>query len=461
MNTDPTLFPDCEPRPGDAPPARPRPPAPSGPPRLRRPERHQVELRTASLDQLLPPEHQARIVWSFVQGLDLSPLLADIRAVDHHPGQPANDPRVPLAVWLYATIDGIGSAREAARLCEAHIAYQWLCGGVSLSYKSLSDFRASNPALLNDLLTENLAALMHEGLVEIQQVAQDGLRVRASAGASSFRRQPTLERCLAEARAQVAAVENQLHEDGGAATRRQQAARERAAQDRQARLERALREREQLAELRAQQQRAKGIKYDPNELRVSTTDPEARRMKMPDGGTRPGYNVQLATTTESGIIVGVDVTNSGGDGGQLQPMVEQVKERTGQKPAAMLVDGGFTTLDDIERVEQDGIKVYGPIKDEAKKKAQGIDPYQPGKKDGPGVINWRARMGTPEAKVIYRLRAQTAEWANAGARNCGLYQVTVRGVQKVLAVVLLFALAHNLLRAVALRKEKEAPKAAP
>jgi hypothetical protein len=126
----------------------------------------------------------------------------------------------------------------------------------------------------------------------------------------------------------------------------------------------------------------------------------------------------------------------------------------------MLVDGGFTTLDDIERVEQDGIKVYGPIKDEAKKKAQGIDPYQPGKKDGPGVIDWRARMGTPEAKVVYRLRAQTAEWANAGLRNRGLYQVTVRGVQKVLAVVLLHALAHNLLRAVTLRKEKESQEAA-
>jgi hypothetical protein len=183
-------------------------------------------------------------------------------------------------------------------------------------------------------------------------------------------------------------------------------------------------------------------------------------MKMPDGGTRPGFNVQLATTTESGIIVGVDVTNSGGDGGQLRPMVKQLEGRSGQKPEAMLVDGGFTTLDDIECIEQDGIKVYGPIKDEEKKKAQGIDPYQPGKKDGPGVIDWRARMGTSEAKGIYRLRAQTAEWANAGVRNRGLYQVTVRGVQKVLAVVLLHALAHNLLRAVALRKEKESQEAA-
>jgi transposase len=460
MNTDPTLFPDCEPRPDDGQADGPRPLTPSDPPRLRRPERDQVEMRTASLNELLPPEHEARIVWDFVQGLDLSPLLAEIRAVAHHPGQPANDPHILMAVWLYATIDGIGSAREVARLCEAHLAYEWLCGGVSLSYRSLSGFRASNTALLNDLLTENLAALMNEGLVEIKRVAQDGMRVRAHAGASSFRRQPTLERCLAEARAQVTALENQLHEDGGAATRRQQAARERAATERQQRLEQALRERQQLAELREKQKREKGTKYDPNELRVSTTDPEARRMKMPDGGTRPGYNVQLATTTESGFIVGADVNNIGSDGGQLRPMAEQIEERCGTKPKAMLVDGGFITLDDIEHVEQDGIEVYGPIKDEQKKKAQGIDPYQPRKKDGPGVKDWRARMGTAEAKSIYRLRAQTAEWANAGLRNRGLYQVTVRGAQKVLAVVLLHALAHNLLRAVALRNKKESQEAA-
>jgi transposase len=453
MNADPTLFPTDDALP-DVAPARPL--APRGSPRLRRPQRHQVEMRTASLDQLLTPEHQARIVWDFVDHLDLSALLDQVRAVDHHPGQPANDPRLLLALWLYATIDGVGSAREVARLCDDHVAYQWLCGGVSLCYKSLADFRAAHTTLLSDLLTQSLATLMNQGLVEIQQVAQDGLKVRASAGASSFRRKPTLERCLDQARAQVTALESQVDEDQGAATRRQQAARERAAKDRQQRLENALRQREQLAELRAQQQREKGIKYDPSELRTSTTDPEARNLKMSDGGTRPGYNVQLATTTVSGIIVGADVTNSGSDGGQLRPMVEQIEERTGQKPAAMLVDGGFTTLDDIEHVEQAGIQVYGPIKDAAKKQAQGTDPYQPRKNDGPGVSQWRLRMGTPEAQALYRLRAQTAEWANAGARHRGLYQVTVRGLEKVRAVVLLHVLAHNLLRAVALRKEQEA-----
>jgi transposase len=458
MNTDPMLFPDADPLPANAPTPAGSRPAPSGTPRLRRPERHQVEMRTASLDQLLPPDHPARNVWAFVEQLDLSALLDSIRAVAHHPGQPANDPRLLLAVWLYATCEGIGSAREVARLGEEHIAYQWLCGGVSLCYKSLSDFRSANTALLSDVLTQSVAALMKEGLVEIQRVAQDGMKVRASAGAGTFRRQPTLQRCLDEARAQVTALESQVDEDQGAATRRQQAARVRAAQDRQERLAKALHERAQLAELREKQRREKGVKYDPEQLRVSTTDPEARRLKMPDGGSRPGYNVQLATATDSGIIVGADVTNSGSDSGQLRPMVEQIEQRLGRKPEAMLVDGGFTALDDIEHVEHDGTKVYGPIKDVDKKKAQGIDPYQPRKNDGPGVSDWRRRMGTPEAQAIYKVRAQTAEWANAGARQRGLYQVTVRGLHRVRAVVLLHALAHNLLRAVALRKEKEARK---
>lgn len=456
MTTDPTLFPDADPLPVDSSTDRARRPTPSGPPRLRLPERHQVEFRAASLDQLLPPDHPARIVWAFVDKLDLAPLLRQIRAVAGHPGQPANDPRILLALWLFATINGVGSARELARLCTEHMAYQWLCGGVSMNYHDLADFRSQNVAILDDLLTQSVAAMLYEELLELHRVAQDGMKVRASAGAASFRRKPTLERCLEEAKAQVEALRNQVDEDATAATRRQQAARERAARERQERLEAALADQAQLAELREVQQKEKGIKYDPEQLRTSTTDPEARRMKMPDGGTRPGFNVQYATTTESGIIVGVAVTNSGGDGGQMAPMVEQIKDRYGEAPQEMRVDGGFTTLDDIATVDQEhDTKVYGPIKEEENKKAKGIDPYQPRPKDAPGVAQWRVRMGTEEAKAIYRQRGQTAEWVNAGARQHGMYQVQVRGARKVLAVALLCALAHNLRRAEALREQKK------
>jgi transposase len=438
---------------GEQPQAAP-PAAEPGPPRLRRAERQQGQMFVTSLEQLLPPDHMARVVWDYVCGLDVTPLLQQIRAVTGEPGRNANDPRILLALWLLATIDGVGSARTLDVLCREHLAYWWLCGDVSMNYHTLADFRSEQGAFLDQLLTDHVATLLYEGLVELKRVAQDGMRVRASAGASSFRREKTLQSCLDEAAAQVQALKNQVDEDAQAATRRQQAARQRAARERQERLQQALAEHQQLLALREQQKKDKGVQYDADTLRMSTTDPEARRMKMPDGGTRPGYNVQFATTTDSGIIVGVDVTNVGSDSGQMQPMLQQIHERYQQLPAQMLVDGGFTTLADIEQAEANKVEVIGPIKNEATKKDKGQDPYQPRRNDGPGVAAWRQRMGTEQAKAVYPQRAATAEWANAGARNRGLYQVRVRGRHKVLAVALLYALVHNLLRAGALRQAR-------
>lgn len=423
-------------------------------PRLRRPERTQGEMRVTSLDQLLPMDHMVRVVWEYVNGVDIAPLLRQIKALPSQPGRDATDPRLLLALWLFATIDGVGSARTLDGLCREHLAYQWLCGGVSLNYHTLADFRSQQTDFLDQLLTESVATLLYEGLVEIKRVAQDGMRVRASAGASSFRREKSLQACLEEAEVQVQALKNQVDEDSQAASRRQQAARERAARERRERLQQALAERAKLLALREQQKKEKGVKFEADELRTSPTDPEARRMKMPDGGTRPGFNVQFATTTESGIVVGVDVTNVGSDGGQMQPMLEQIEQRYQQLPEQMLVDGGFTTLADIEQAEANQVQVIGPIKNETAKKEKGEDPYQPRPKDGPGVAAWRQRMGTPEVKALYPLRAATAEWVNAGARNRGLYQVPVRGRRKVLAVALLYALVHNLLRGRSLRQAK-------
>jgi transposase len=433
-----------------------------GVPRLRCAQRDQAEMRIASLDQLLPPDHQVRLVWDFVVGLDPTPLLESILAVQGHVGRNANDPRLLLALWLQATLDGVGSARVLDQLCREHLAYEWLCGGVSMNYHTLADFRSDHVDVLDRLLTDSVGTLLHEGLVQLERVAQDGMKVRASAGAGSFRREPTLQACLAEAEHQVAALKTQTDETAATATARQQAARQRAARERAERLQQALAERAQLVELRTQQQEEKGVKFNPAEIRTSTTDPEARKMHMPDGGTRPAFNVQFATTTDSGIIVGVAVINSGSDNGQMLPMLDQVEERFGQRPAAMLVDGGFTTLKDIEAAEtaEEPTQVYGPIKDEAKKQAKGEDPYQPKRRDGPGVSQWRQRMGTAAAKAIYQERAATAEWVNAGARQRGLYQVRVRGVRKVLAVALLHALAHNLQRAVVLRARAAAGRKA-
>jgi transposase len=413
-----------------------------GPRRLRRAVRNQIEFQECALDELLPEEHQARIVWSYVCGLDLSELRDRIQAVEGGPGQAPADPRVLLTLWLYATLRGVGSARELNRLCEDHLAYRWICGGVSMNYHTLSAFRTQHVDLLDRLLTESVATLMAEGLVTLDRVAQDGMKVRASAGAASFRRQPTLEEALAAAEAQLAQLKQEVEADPAASKSRQQAARQRAAAERAARIRAAL---EQLPKIAA----GKKAK-DRDKARASTTDADARVMKMADGGFRPAFNVQLATATDSQIITGVDVTNSGGDQGQLAPMIEQHDERYHEQPKEALVDGGFVKKADIEAVSppQGGTTVYAPV---MKSKDPHRDSHTPCDDDSPAVAEWRQRMATAEAKEIYKQRAATAECVNALARNRGLQRFLVRGLQKVKAVALLYALVHNVMRAVTLR----------
>jgi transposase len=411
-----------------------------GPRRLRGAVRNQIEFQESSLDELLCEDHEARIVWDYVCGLDLSELIERIQAVEGGPGQAPADPRILMALWLYATLRGVGSARELNRLCEHHAAYRWICGGVSMNYHTLSDFRTQHGDLLDRLLTENVAALMAEGLVTLDRVAQDGMKVRASAGAASFRRQPTLEEALAEAEQQVAKLRQELEVDPAAPKTRQQAARLRAAEERAERIRAALGQLPKIAESKKAKDREKA--------RASTTDADARVMKMGDGGFRPALNVQLATATASQVITGVDVTNSGGDQGQLAPMVQQHQERYERVPDEALVDGGFVKKEDIEKVQQDGTTVYAPVQ---KSKDPERDAHTPRPDDTPAVAQWRQRMATEEAKTIYRQRAATAECVNALARNRGLQRFLVRGLRKVKAVVLWYALAHNLMRAVALR----------
>jgi transposase len=416
-------------------------------------------MRVEAVDQLLPPEHPVRDVWQFVETLDLSPILAQIRSLPGHPGTPAIDPRILLALWLQATIDGVSSSRQLAELCENHLVYRWLCGGVPVGYHTLADFRTGHGAALDQLLTQTVAVLLHEDLIRLHRVTQDGLRVRASAGASSFRRQKTIDACLAEAKKQVDALRSQGDEDAGAASRREQAAQRRAATERRARLTAAKEELTKLQQANAAQ--PPSMRKDADEIRASTTDPEARKMKMPDGGFRPAYNVQFATTTEGGVIVGVDVTNEGNDGGQMPPMLEQIEKRFGQKPSAMLADGGFATVDAIDQVERNGTTVYAPLKKEQEQLDAGQDPYARKKSDTDVTAHWRARMGTPEAKAIYKQRAGTAEWVNAQVRNHGLYGVRVRGRPKVLVVVLWYALAHNYGRMQQLRRHQAEDTARP
>lgn len=405
--------------------------------RVQRAERRQVEFRASCLDDALPEEHRARVLWDAVEDLDLSGFYDTVASREGSAGRPAIDPRILVSLWLYATSEGVGSARELARLCETHDAYRWICGGVSVNHHTLSDFRVGKSQALDELMTQVLGFLMHDGIVRLRRVAQDGMKVRASAGAASFRRQRSLKECMREAREQIRQTRKQLDSEGGSATKRMNAARLKVAQDRMNRVKKAMRHVEEI----------RRIKLDDEEkenVRASTTDPDARVMRMADGGYRPAYNLQFATDVEGQVIVGVQVTNKGNDQSQMEPMLAEIGRRTAELPKEYLVDGGFVKLESIEKAAASGVKVFSPIQ-EARR--SDIDATKRKKNDGPGVAAWRKRMGTERAQEIYKDRAATAERTNADLKQWrGLDSLPVRGIGKVLCVALWSAITFNLLR---------------
>ena len=420
-------------------------------PRVLEPNRKQVELRASDLESLLAEDHRARLVWGYVERQELSALFDAIKARGAAPGRRAIDPRILFALWLYAVLDGVGSGREIARLTRAHDAYRWICGGVSVNYHALNDFRsgAGHEAVMDEVLGDNVAALAAVGAITLERVAQDGMRVRADAGAGSFRRRVSLQTHQAEARALVQALKTQAQADPGQASRRAQAARLRAAQVREQRIAEAL---ARLPEMAAAKRR-NGDK--PEEARASTTDAQASTMKMGDGGFRPAYNVQFATDCASQVIVGVEAVTAGSDMAQLAPMVEQVEQRLGRPPAQWLVDGGFPAHAQIDAVAGK-TEVYAPVpqpkgrgRDDDEPPAPGSE-FEPKPGDSEAVVQWRTRLNSDAARAIYKDRAASAECVNALARNRGLLRMPVRGLAKVRCVVRLYALAHNLMRMVAL-----------
>ena len=423
------LFDDVNRQPGEA--------FADGVPRFETANRTQVELTPTDLEALLPPGHAARLVWRFVEGLDLAAFYARIKAREGGVGRTPIDPKILIAVWLYATIDGVGSAREVDRLCYAHEAYRWLRGGVGVNHHTLSDFRVAHQAALDDLLTQSITALLRGGIVTLARVAQDGTRVRGSAGTGSFRRDATLQACLRAARQQVDRTARAR--DGGVSAAAA-AAQRRAAEERLARVEDAL---AQLPAIRAtrEQRRPTTTSTTP---RASTTDPDARILKMADGGYRPGYNVQMATDMASGVIVGVDVTNVGDDHAAFVPMMAQVARRTGHWPGAAVVDGGVASKASITTLAAHAVTVYAPVP-----RRRGVDdPTRRCADDSDAVAAWRTRMGTDEAQTLYRQRGSVAERINADVRtHRTLGRLLVRGRPKVHTWVLWIALASNMMRA--------------
>jgi transposase len=392
------------------------------------------------LEDLLDTDHQARLVWDYCLRLDLAPLYDAVRSRVGGPGHPAIDPRICVALWLYATLEGVGSARALAWLCSNHNAFRWLAGSVSVNHHTLSDFRTGRLDFLDALLTRSVAVLREQDLVDLNRVAIDGMRVRACAGAASFRRRQTLEEHLEEAKDQVARLKEEMDDDPAAPSRRCAAARERAARERQERLEEALK---RLPELEAKKKAD-----DRHKARASTTDAEASVMKMADGGYRPAMNVQYAAATNCGVILAVSVLTTGSDMGQIAPALEQIEGRFGVRPEEALADGGYAKHEDLERAQAAGTTAYVPVPEP---KDPDRDRHVPLPEDSPAIAAWRRRMETQGAKEIYKQRAATVELANAQARNHGLTRLLVRGARKALAVALWQAIAHNVRRWFSLR----------
>lgn len=417
--------------------------------RTQLPERTQVEMRLLALDEWLDSEHRVRVVWQYAETLDLSCLYDSIKATADNVGRPSIDPRILFALWLFATLEGTTSARRLAELCTRDIPYLWLCGGVTVNYHTLADFRAQQGELLERTLTDSIAVLLHEGLITLNTVAQDGMRVRASAGSGSFRRAASLDEARQKAQTHMDALRQQQEQDeqdrdGG--NRRRQAAQARAAREK---IERIAAAQEQLQEMQTRYDQREGTPR--SKPRASTTDPDARRMKMSDNGTRPAMNVQFASDGEAQLVVAVEVTSQGSDSGLMQPMYDQVAEQYGVTPESYLVDGGFSNKKDITYVEGEGSRVYAPVYAERKQLAEGKDPYAPRADESPEMTAYRARMGTAEGKAKYKERAKIAEFPNADCRNRGLTQFRVRGLIKAKAQALWHVLAFNLLRMLKLR----------
>jgi transposase len=432
--------------------------------RIRQAERRQTGFELVDLESLVVDDHPVRSVWSFVEGLDLQVFYDRIKARGETPGRAATDPRVLLALWLYATADGIGSARALARLCEHHTIYRWICGGVGVNHTMLSEFRLDSGEFLDRLLTSSLAALMKEGLITLDEVITDGTKVRAAASRSSMRRRQSLSELEEKARTRVAELKQELEADSAAGERRLSKRRLSAAEDRARRVAAALAKhpaaasKDEADQTKEEEPPAAGKSgKNPKQERVSTTDPDAPLMKMADGAVRPAYNVQVASAC--GFVVAIEPVQRRNDRGLAPAMVAQVEQRCGKLPDRLLADTGAMTAADIVMIAQThpSVQVFSPppARKEASK-PQSKARYERNRAAEPQCLKeWRARLDSEEGQAVYKRRSNT-EHVHARLKNRGFGRMVLRGLAKVRIACLLHAVTHNMMWALSRRALKAA-----
>ncbi len=406
-----------------------------GKPRFEPIDRKQLFWRMVDVERLIGEDHPARAIWEFVGKLDLSDYTGEIRAVEGKAGRPAWNPQLLISLWVYAYGQGVGSARTIEQLCEWDPAYQWLTGVAVVNAHTLSDFRVQHEQAMKELFVQILGFLSADGLITLERVMQDGTKIRASAASDSFRKKERIEQAIQQAQEQVEAVDGMAEEES---SRRSAKARQRAQRERKQRLEAALKEYEELA--------AKGGHKD--KTRVSTTDPQARVMKQPDGGFAPSYNVQLNTDAANGVVVAVEVVQAGNDFEQLEPGLDQVERNFGESPDQMVADGGYVSRDNIVAMAARGVEFIGPACDEAGKgqssyEGRGVSPeYQSSQfVYDPATDTFRCPQektlsyeGKEErnSQVSYKYRAAMVDCQGCAAKGqcCPGNQVTGRSIQR-------------------------------
>lgn len=413
--------------------------------RLLMANRNQMEMRHACLDDLIGENHPARRVWEYVERLNLTTALSTIKSVEGGTGRSAIDPKILVCLWLYAAICGIGSAWTLAEYCGDHEGFKWICGGVSIDRKTLSNFRKNAGDVFDELLIKGVAMLTHAGLVTMEEIAQDGMKLKASASKGSFCKKQKIQEHLKEAKARIAQLKQEIENDPAINKKRLHAARIRAANDRLQRLKQAEKELKSYCEKQNRQREKYKKKLLTNKqqkkLKVSTTDPEARVMKMANSGFNPAYSVQLGVDTLTNVIIAVDVTQQKTDGGMMLPMFKDIRQTYNQTPQRYLVDSGYKNKDDLSAMHEAGCLVYMPTEGKKGKKAL----FDTANKDE-AIQALLTRMGTEEGKRVYKNRKSTVECVNAQVRNRGFYTSPLRGMQKVRTCLTLVATAHNLLQ---------------
>jgi transposase len=489
-----------------------------GQPLIRTINRRQMSWRAVDVERLIAEEHPARAIWELVGRLDLSAFYLAIASSAEEGGRPAIDPQLLISLWVYAYSQGIGSAREVARRCEFDPAFQWLTGLEEVNYHTLADFRVEKQRELDELFTQVLAALSKEGLITLEQVMQDGTKIKALASGRSYHREGTIREHLERARQRVTEMGDPRNEEASAKTRQ---ARARARQEQQQRLESALQE---LEKLQAQKSGEKAKK----QTRVSSSDPQARVMHQSDGGLALSYNAQISADAAHGLIVGVAVTQEANDSAQLLPAVERIAERLQKKPQQMVADGGYTTRGNIAKMAERAIDFLGSLGREEtpsgatapqrlppsafvyqpesnryvcpegkllrpqgrfhNKKNQGLTVFRYEAKssdcepcarkseccpenhsrgrgllrrvENPALRAFREKMARPAAQEQYRQRGRVVEFCHAWIKSkLGLRQFHVRGLRKVGTELLWACLTYNLQHWIRLNKLRAAPAA--